>query len=323
MENDKLSIVVPIYNVEKYLRKCINSLINQTYKNIEIILVDDGSSDSSGNIADEYAEKDSKIKVIHKTNGGLADARNKGIEIATGKYIAFIDSDDWIDCDAYSYAIKMMKKLDSDMFVFQAQSCYNNFEDKINNTNEYILIENEDIFDYWGIIGRGVCDKVFLREYWNNIKFPFGKTSEDIFVIYKLMAKAQKTILSSNVYYYYRQREGSISKTKNVRIDSYYAYKNARKFIKEKYTKSYNKFMKNYLTNCMGIYNAIILYDNQNKWKKQMLKEISENKNYILKANVPIIKKVQILVLLHFKKIYYLIMKNKTEKENKKLFNNV
>ena len=96
MENDKLSIVVPIYNVEKYLRKCINSLINQTYKSIEIILVDDGSSDSSGNIADEYAEKDSKIKVIHKTNGGVSSARNSGIEAAKGDYICFTNGDDHI-----------------------------------------------------------------------------------------------------------------------------------------------------------------------------------------------------------------------------------
>ena len=94
----KISIIVPIYNVEKYIRKCIESIINQTYRNIEIILVDDGSPDNCGKICDEYAKKDSRVKVIHKKNGGLSDARNKGTEVATGEYIMYVDSDDyWIN----------------------------------------------------------------------------------------------------------------------------------------------------------------------------------------------------------------------------------
>ncbi len=319
---DKLSVIVPIYNVEKYLKKCVDSLINQTYHNLEIILVDDGSTDSSGKIADEYKEIDGRIKVIHKTNGGLADARNKGLDVATGKYVAFVDSDDWIDFNTYEYSIDMMEKNNSDMFVFRAINCYNGQSCEVKNTNNCEIIKNKDIFDYWGIIGRGVCDKVFIREYWNDIRFPFGKTSEDIFVIYKLMAKAKVTILSSNIYYYYRQRLGSISKNRIVRMDSYEAYVNAREFIKNNYSNSYNKFMKNYVTNCMGLYNSIILYDKNNKFKKDMFEEIKINKDYILKNNVSLMKKVQLYILLHFKKIYLIIMKLESNNINKKLYKN-
>ena len=317
---DKLSIIVPIYNVEKYLKECIDSLINQTYLNLEIILVDDGSTDSSGKIADEYKKIDNRIKVIHKTNGGLADARNKGLDVATGKYIAFVDSDDWIALNTYEYSIDMMEKYNSDMFVFRAISCYNDKTHEVKNPNKYEIIKNKDIFDYWEIIGRGVCDKVFIREYWNDIRFPFGKTSEDIFVIYKLMAKAKVTILTSNIYYYYRQRIGSISKSRNIRIDSHEAYVNAREFIKNNYPNSYNKFMKNYVINCMGLYNSIILHDKNNKLKKNMFEEIKKNKDYILKNNVSLIKKVQLYILLHYKKIYFIVMKLKSNKINKKLY---
>lgn len=101
-----ISIIVPIYNVELYLEKCIESIINQTYKNLEIILVDDGSTDSCGKICDEYAKKDNRIKVIHKINGGLSDARNKGMEIAKGKYIGFVDGDDYVASDMYETLYK-------------------------------------------------------------------------------------------------------------------------------------------------------------------------------------------------------------------------
>ena len=101
-----ISVVVPIYNVSKYLPKCIESILHSTYKNLEVILVDDGSTDECPTICDDYAKKDSRIKVIHKKNGGLSDARNKGLDIATGEYISFIDSDDYIDADLYESVIK-------------------------------------------------------------------------------------------------------------------------------------------------------------------------------------------------------------------------
>ena len=112
-----ISIIVPVYDVEPYLRKCIDSILIQSYRDLEIILVDDGSPDNCGAICDEYAEKDKRIKVIHKKNGGLSDARNAGLDIATGEYIGFVDSDDWVMPDMYEYLYKAVKEYDADMSV--------------------------------------------------------------------------------------------------------------------------------------------------------------------------------------------------------------
>ena len=113
--NPKISVIVPVYKVEKYLDKCVESIVNQTYKNLEIILVDDGSPDNCPAMCDEWAEKDERIRVIHKENGGLADARNAGMDIATGDYIGFVDSDDWIEPNMYEVLLKNALKYDADI----------------------------------------------------------------------------------------------------------------------------------------------------------------------------------------------------------------
>ena len=123
-----ISVVVPVYNVEKYIDKCINSIINQTYKNLEIILVDDGSPDNCGNICDEYAKKDNRIIVIHKENGGLSDARNTGIEVSKGKYITFIDSDDYISDNYVSFLYNLIIEYKADISIGKHYVLYENGE---------------------------------------------------------------------------------------------------------------------------------------------------------------------------------------------------
>ena len=117
-----ISVIVPVYNVEKYLRKCVDSIVNQTYKNLEIILVDDGSPDNCGKICDEFAEMDNRVMVIHKENGGLSSARNAGLDIATGEYITFVDSDDYIENDTYEKVVVAINKFDSDLIFFREKS---------------------------------------------------------------------------------------------------------------------------------------------------------------------------------------------------------
>ena len=121
-----ISVIVPIYNVEKYLQKCVDSIINQTYKNLEIILVDDGSPDNCPKMCDDYAEKDSRIKVVHKENGGLSDARNVGMEVATGEYVSFIDSDDYISLDFYETLLETIVDNDSDVVECGVVKFYEN-----------------------------------------------------------------------------------------------------------------------------------------------------------------------------------------------------
>ena len=123
----RLSVIVPVYNVEPYIRRCLDSLINQTYRNLEIILVDDGSTDRSGLICDEYALMDKRVQVIHKVNGGLVSARQEGIQRATGEYATNVDSDDWIETDAYEFVVKRLETYYSDMLVFGYKKEYAEF----------------------------------------------------------------------------------------------------------------------------------------------------------------------------------------------------
>lgn len=210
-----ISIIVPIYNVEKYLNKCIDSIINQTYKNIEIILINDGSEDNSGKICDKYAKEDSRIKVIHKKNGGLSDARNVGIDASQGDYIAFIDSDDWVDLYMIERLYNLIIQHKADIVQGDYIEVYD--EDNIlkNITKEEINFYNSNqMLEY--LYGEKyvktvvVWNKLYKKELFDQIRFPKGRLHEDEFTTYKVIHRAN-TIIDSNLpVYYYRQRESSI-----------------------------------------------------------------------------------------------------------------
>lgn len=214
-----ISIVVPIYNVEKYLVKCIESITAQTYRNLEIILVNDGSTDSCGKICDVYAERDKRIKVIHKANGGLSDARNAGIEAAEGYYIGFVDSDDYINVNMYERLINIMNADNSQIAVCNFSLVYeetekNIYEDK-NFDNNNLLIDNKDkLVEYCMKSNYDAFtvawNKLYKRELFNGIRYPKGKIHEDVFTTYKLLYKAEKISYTKNAMYYYLQRKTSI-----------------------------------------------------------------------------------------------------------------
>lgn len=218
MEQDLLTIVVPIYKVEKYLGKCVDSLRNQTYQNLEIILVDDGSPDGCGELCDQYALEDSRIKVIHKVNGGLSDARNAGIDIAKGKYIGFVDSDDYIHPQMFEVLYQEMKKQDVEIAVCGVESVpedahvtYEDVKDVQSN-----LIDDEEKEFHLAFDGETAVEytvawnKLYLTSLFDEIRYPYGKIHEDEFTTYKLMHKANKIIYVPNKFYYYVQRQGSI-----------------------------------------------------------------------------------------------------------------
>ena len=210
---DKISIIVPIYNVEKYLRDCIESIINQTYTNIEIILVNDGSTDSSLEICKEYAEKNDKIKIVNKKNGGLSDARNYGLEHATGKYIMFVDSDDYLalnSCEVLYNAIK-----DTEFEFVTANFAFTDsegipwkrpmFSDKFQNTP----LDIEDYKKSFYLVNSAVWNKIFKKEFLDNnhLKFEVGLLAEDAVFTTLAFLKAKKTYYIKDIVYYYRQRE--------------------------------------------------------------------------------------------------------------------
>lgn len=214
----KISVIVPIYKVEKYLRKCINSILNQTYPNLEIILVNDGSPDGCGEICDSYALQDDRVKVIHKKNGGLSDARNKGLLIATGEYISFIDSDDYIDEVFYEVLLNLILTNDADiaqcdfMKIYESDSSINKVS--ICKDEEILILKNyeslEKLYDENHEITVVVWNKLYRRAVLQEIYFPFGKIHEDDFTTYKVLYNANKIVLTSKKMYYYLQRDDSI-----------------------------------------------------------------------------------------------------------------
>ena len=180
MNNELISIIVPVYKVEKYLEKCVKSILKQTYTNLEIILVDDGSPDKCGQLCDELAKEDDRIKVYHKENGGLSDARNYGVERANGEYIGFVDSDDYIHESMYEKLYEAIKKSGT------------------------LIVENRRLY------GSAWC-KLIHRDLAKKIKFPIGKIYEDAFYTLELLNNVDKYTLISGNYYYYYIRENSIT----------------------------------------------------------------------------------------------------------------
>lgn len=233
-----VSIIVPIYNVEKYLDQCIKSLCSQTYKNLEIILVDDGSKDKCPTICDTWATKDNRIKVIHKQNGGLSDARNYGIENANGEYICFIDSDDFISPDYIQILLNNLLKENAQIAECQYYDYFDEDKILIDHENEDITILSNlqalrSMYNFKGF-SIMIWNKLYKKELFNNIRFPKGKLHEDVFTTYKLIYKSEKIIQTSKKIYYYRQRQNSISKQfTEKRLDVIDAFKEIDDFYTE------------------------------------------------------------------------------------------
>ena len=212
--NDLISVIVPIYKVEKYLDKCIESIINQTYYNLEIILVDDGSPDKCGEICDKYALQDDRIVVIHKENGGLSDARNKGLKVSTGKFISFIDSDDFISVNYFEYLYSLLKKYNADISVVLPYKFSNYDEIKINNTGGKVTVYNASealiTMLYQKKFDNAAWGKLYKKDVVKNIEFPVGKLYEDIGTTYKYLLNSKKVVFGNERLYYYLQRNDSI-----------------------------------------------------------------------------------------------------------------
>ena len=215
-----ISVIIPVYNVEKYLIKCIESVIHQTYKNLEIILIDDGSTDSSGHICDEYAKSDSRIIAIHREIGGLSAARNTGIEKANGEYILFVDSDDYIDCGMIEFLVSLAKENNTNMSVCGFN--YTDGNDKIwcqeNLSFSCSILTCEEYWEYFYSDTRvfyvTMWAKLFRRTLWNEIRFPEGKLHEDEFVIHSIIEQCDNISVSKKPFYFYVQRPKSIVNTR-------------------------------------------------------------------------------------------------------------
>jgi glycosyltransferase involved in cell wall biosynthesis len=309
----KISVVVPVYNVENYLQRCIDSIIAQSYKNLEIIIVNDGSTDKSGEICDNYKKQDIRIKVIHKENGGLSSARNVGIEASTGEYIAFVDSDDWIVGDIYEHCINIFETEQCDVVDFKVV-----FDDgginQYNSSDSYntrIIDEREVLHDY---LFRGqtekapfsACRKLYKLRLFDTVRFPDGKINEDIATNYRVLTNCKKMVISNKIGYHYFQN--SVSTTRNGLMkrdfDLLYACEelqvltqNAKDddikyLVQVKYARSYFSLLAKIAFYGFGD-NTI----NKKTVIKNLTKKLRENYFLLMKSPIPLNRKLMVTAL--------------------------
>lgn len=279
----KISVIVPVYNVERYITECLESLIHQTYQNLEILLVDDGSTDRSGSICDEYGERDSRIIVIHQKNGGAAAAKNTGLDHVTGTYLAFADSDDWLERDALEYMIHELEAADADIVQCSFRDVY------IDHQSDCICKAAGQEFDQVSYLARytedWTCsllwDKLYKRELFDQIRFETGHVVDDEYFTYQGVMNARKIACRNQIVYNYRKRKsgatGSVEHAERIISDKLDYLEKRLDIITERYPqlkKAFNRHLL-YMLNWMSEEPSItehgieqIQQVLQNRWKQ-------------------------------------------------------
>lgn len=271
-----ISVIVPIYNVDKFLDKCILSIVNQSYKDLQIILVDDGSTDSCPEICDKWKKTDSRITVIHKKNGGLSDARNAGLECIEGDYISFVDSDDWLATNYYEELINGLEKENAQISASAITWVYDNHKKRSSNMEGNIVYFAEEAISSL-ISGKGfyavAWNKLYESTLFDKVRFPVGKLHEDEFVVYQVMGKAKKLVMCNNTEYFYRQRSGSIMQEWSIKhLDALEAFKQRNNYLKKKFPNLYLKDKTIFFLACVYFYNQCKQFDKTGDGKKRVLR---------------------------------------------------
>ena len=234
-----ISIIIPVYNVKPYLKKCVDSVITQTYKNLEIIIVDDGSTDGSGALCDEIGKQEKRIKIYHKENGGLSSARNYGIDRANGEYLGFIDSDDYIEKDMYETLLRLVLKDNAEMSMCAMCDVFGGKEYWKAKVAEEITVTNAEAIKMaliGDVVSVSAVNKLYKKDLFDDIRYPEGKTLEDAFVIVDLLSKCNKVAITSAQKYYYIHRNESITTRKfDGNLDAIDAYKRNYRIIEKEF----------------------------------------------------------------------------------------
>ncbi|MCI6266632.1 MAG: glycosyltransferase [Erysipelotrichaceae bacterium] len=323
--NALISVIVPIYNVEKYLDRCIESIVNQTYKNLEIILVDDGSPDNCPKICDKWSKKDNRIKVIHKENGGLSDARNAGLDTATGAYIGFVDGDDFLDKKMYEILLKNLIKTKADMSICTAYLYEEKSKIKYKNSKNIQLFIYEGIDKYNNLFNNNISEfnvvwkRIYKKEIFKELRFPKGKINEDTFIAHKLLSLSNKIVYSTEKLYYYVQHENSIMHQKfNIKkLDGLEAIKEQMLFFQKeefKNTKYQKISIERYMNNILVYYCTVKNHNENKQYQKQIQDLQKEYKKYykeIMKKDISSKLKLKYFIFKYFPNIYYIIKRKK------------
>ena len=254
-----ISVIIPVYKVERYLPRCIDSILSQTYKNIELLLIDDGSPDLSGDICDEYAEKDPRVRMFHKENGGVSSARNLGLDEAKGDYIGFVDSDDYIAPGMYEKLVELIEDNNADIAVcgYQKELSDGTFQPYCETEGEILLSQHEQLEclltnKYYSC---SCWDKLFRKELVTDVRFDSTKKhNEDLLFLYEIMKKSNALAYTSEPYYYYCTNEGSASlsgfsdATMDIIYISEYILGDIQKNMPELFPLERREFMRNNIT---------------------------------------------------------------------------
>lgn len=298
--NKLISVIIPIYNVEPYLRRCLNSVLNQTYSNLEIILVDDGSPDNCPSICDEYANNDTRIVVIHKKNGGLSDARNAGLDICKGDYITFVDSDDWITPHYVETLLDSAIRTSSDISIgeikktYEASCVLNNQKTttRILNSREAV----ERLFSKTEASFVAACGKLFKRNIIIHIRFPKNKIHEDEYLNYQWLYNAKKIVYIDQVLYFYFQRPNSIM-GEDLEYADEEIYVQQKNFFLERNEKKILKAL-----DIRRTWTLLLFY-----WKAYTQSNsinVSKRKKQLQNANIPLIYSFRHIMIFPFLKLW-------------------
>lgn len=283
----KVTVVVPVYNVSNYLEKCIDSIINQTYKKLEIILVDDGSTDNSGAICDDFASKDKRIKVIHKENGGLSDARNFGIDIATGEYIVFVDSDDYIALDMIEFLYNSLESNEADISTCLYQNFYDGEDVLESDDNISYVCSNTEALEkmlYQQDCTTSAWGKLYKTSLFDGIRYPKGKICEDLDTTYLLFSKANKIVINTAKKYFYLQRETSIinSEFNPKRMDALKFAKNETDYIIKNHLEIFKSAVNREFMEAIFILSSMASLKGNKKYIRMISDTIKETRKVVL-----------------------------------------
>lgn len=315
MKQALISVIIPVYNVEKYINRCIESVIHQTYTNLEIILIDDGSTDKSGQICDEYRKIDNRVKVIHKVNGGLSEARNVGLERMSGEYVAFIDSDDYVDVAFIEKLFQLLVKYNADIAISGFATTTKDSEVKKWKNRTEVFTKNMALKEmlYQKKYNTSAWAKLYKSTLFQEVRYPIGKIYEDICTTYKLIDKSEKIVFNPTELYFYYKSDVSIIRSKfNIKkMDYIENTKILLEFIEENYPSLQNAAEFRYLWSNIHVWVNI-----PDRWKYcDAMSVLEENitkyrRKVVYDRNVPV--KSKIIIVLSFlgwqncRKIYLL-----------------
>lgn len=325
MNEPLLSIIVPIYNVEDYLEQCIDSIVRQTYNNLEIILVDDGSTDSSGLLCDNYQKKDSRIQVIHKRNEGVSVARNVGLQYATGELLGFVDSDDYLESSMYSELWTNMIHANSDLACcaykrIAKNEIYDFSTGEIKELSGLEMLEGMVIGLKGCIISPSVGNRLYKKNIFGNLLFPEARIFEDKFVSTEVLLRANKVIYLNKALYNYRVRDGSLTQRdmSDSDINDFVFMMNYQNVIVKKYLtiKTFKKAIFIYYCILLGLFSKVRTKNTRGDSRVLLKKELIKCKKIVRNSikmidNIPKRDKYYLYISTYSIMLYFRIMKRK------------